>query len=266
MTEEEEHAQFARRIRENQEKRWLEILAERCPRCELGSETQRACWGRGMERCKLREEIEVHQKLVELRQACERANVPNGFRALMLEDYRITLEDYRRPLTCGLPARPIDHECAAFNAIFDEEPWRLQILSGPPGSGKSLAAAHYVARMFGGGGLFLHAPRLNVYSDEITGLMEAALEAPALALDDVGSGGSTKEVAAQRIEELICTRWDEDLDTIVTTNLVEDRFWELYGGRDGRIADRVYSDEGRWVYCLEQSRRRRQGSKPLRAI
>jgi hypothetical protein len=163
--------------------------------------------------------------------------------------------------------------CLSLDDQLKEE-CRIVIAGGTPGTGKSQAAAFFVdgrlydysvtpARLFveddgndTSNALFLNASRLDGYGKDVDELEAKCRNIFALALDDVGMGKSSSGVAATRIEALLCERHDAGLYTFVTTNLPPSTFWPIYGGPEGRLADRVAGDPVGWVDCLEPSRRR----------
>src|SRR5205823_4389809 len=138
------------------------------------------------------------------------------------------------------------------------------VAAGTPGNGKTLGAALYLITWDfceeddgSPDALLVNASRLDGYGPRVEKLEELCLTVGCLALDDVGMGKSSSGMAVSRIESIVCERANNQQYTYLTTNLAPDQFWPLFGGVDGRMADRVLSDPIGWVTCLEPSRRRR---------
>lgn len=141
------------------------------------------------------------------------------------------------------------------------EGWCL-VLSGPKGSGKSTAAAHY---------LWATAPqsdsrfpasqrwwtaakvsRVSSYDDQLEKLMKVSV----LVIDDLGvefmdKAGHFKS----RLDELIDARWGNFRKTIITTNLNAKDFQERY---ESRVTDRIrhgFKHGGGYTHINEKSLR-----------
>ena len=127
----------------------------------------------------------------------------------------------------------------------------LIVLAGGPDAGKSFAAAWGVAER---GGFWVTADTFDQFATKLDDVLKRCREAPWLAIDDVGAGRSTSQVAAPQLESLVRERFDRERPTVLTTNLTQANFWPLYGGECGRLASRAGPNG--WVRCLERARRR----------
>lgn len=131
----------------------------------------------------------------------------------------------------------------------------LLVLAGPPGVGKSLAAAVPLERNTG---VYVTAPDLA----QLDGPAEKCKSVDWLVIDDLGTehvGGGG--FAISRLVGVIVARFEERLPTIVTTNLVRPDFTSRYGDR---IEDRLHGG-GRYVALVGESLRRRVDPDTLAA-
>lgn len=133
-----------------------------------------------------------------------------------------------RPAGCQLDA--------GGHLAFMGSEWVLT-LAGPPGTGKSVAAAYIVARC---GGSWLSARNLANPKFEL-GLFERA---PLLVIDDLGTeyAGATA-YGTERAGALLELRHEQDRRTVVTTNLNLEDIGARYGAR---LASRL-KEQGRFV-------------------
>lgn len=113
----------------------------------------------------------------------------------------------------------------------------LLVLSGPPGVGKSLAAAAALIRS--AGGLWVDAPGLATPPMDGETTDRRMREAALLVLDDCGLEHSPSGYAASRICGVLDAREAELRPTIVTTNLTSSEFGDRYGAR---LASRLNGD------------------------
>ena len=157
-----------------------------------------------------------------------------------------------RAWAAGKPARVVLAGGAAVDVRGDE--WCL-VLAGPPGCGKSLAAAWALAES--GAGKWLSATLLQSVdlelaeygapdSDVRRGVAPDGFSAKALlVLDDLGEEHvGASGWAVSRAQHLLCARHADGARTIVTTNLRRrgaGQFAERYGERvDDRINDGLF--------------------------
>lgn len=119
------------------------------------------------------------------------------------------------------------------------------VFVGEPGAGKtSLAVAMMRKRVASSGqrGAFIHAYKLGVAriqhsaGDGEAGLVELAMRAPLVLLDDVGT---ERQTATNAVPDVILERHAEGLPTWITTWLTSAQAAEKYGGG---IARRIFED------------------------
>jgi len=115
----------------------------------------------------------------------------------------------------------------------------LMVLTGPVGTGKShLAVA--LMKKFGCGrfisqNTILMKLRATYRNDRAEDIVESCKAAKFLALDELGdSTGSKDEFPA--LYEIVNHRYNEDLPTVITSNIDPDAFPEIFGDR---LADRL---------------------------
>lgn len=165
------------------------------------------------------------------RLAIERIGLPEDIRAAAVTG----LNSY------GNPLRESDGDKVLGQA--DAEQKRLVILTGQPGTGKTLAAARWLVRHPGGRYVAaakfaagMVAAKWSKRQGEIYEASERYRVAMALVLDDAGENETAEESA--HIAELLRHRYDERLPTVVTTNLSSTDFATRYGDRImSRIAE-----------------------------
>jgi DNA replication protein DnaC len=205
------------------ERRKLAVLEHDCPSCGDPDDVRfQHCTFRGSEVCRHLGVLQQRSDRTSLEAHMRAGNVPAEFWPVILN---------RKVNKAG-------SAIAAVRRLLAGE-GRSIILSGTPGSGKSLGAALAIAEQ---GGVFARAAELDALNAEGAKLVEHLQATQLLVLDDAGAGRSTSDVAAPRVEEILCARWDGRRPTIVTTNLSQAKFWPAFGGEHGRLADRVRSD------------------------
>ncbi|MGH1343835.1 MAG: hypothetical protein ACRBN8_19920 [Nannocystales bacterium] len=150
--------------------------------------------------------------------------------------------------------------CDALDAAIGwakEQRTGMLILSSSVGLGKTTAAARYALTTTAA---WCHAPLLAL--DEWASAakrVQSMLEAQHLVIDEIGGPGTTSGMAVARISAILSARHAAERPTVVTTNLPESRFAQVYDGvkpDESRLVDRV-NDGGSWVSC---KRAREQGS------
>jgi hypothetical protein len=229
-----------------QARAWGRVLESDCPTCSPGSRKFELCHFQGMPQCRLKAASDLAALRRQREQRMEVGKVPSELRR------RILLDQLDTSYASVQTARRIMAKKRS-----------LTVLAGPAGNLKSSAAGLVVADC---GGLFLLCSALAEYGAETSRLVNHAHVASVLVLDDFGRGRSANRAAIEHVEELICGRWDAGLTTIVTCNLLEEKsdsdprpgFYDLLGGRAGRVADRLHdpSNSTGWVWCVEESKRK----------
>jgi DNA replication protein DnaC len=135
---------------------------------------------------------------------------------------------------------------------------RVLVLSGPPGTGKSIAACS--ALWDASAGRYVRADRYaqlarswDKLDEKIADLVNTS---QLLVVDDVG-----EEPAKERhyIERLLSERYDRDVTTIITTNLDATQFAKAYGMR---VISRL-QEVGRIVKCEDVLR---PGNRQIRLL
>jgi DNA replication protein DnaC len=178
-------------------------------------------------------------------------------------------------LEAGVPLRHIDNfgalrETAALKIVREWGMRGFLVLTGPPGTGKSFAAACAVRKFLESRILpdrLDRAARKSAETvralksvmwygaDEIAGDKTAASRArdrPLVVIDDLGGEGGTFE-RQNAIRGIISKRYDSKLSTVVTTGLTMPDIRDRYGRY---IAERLIEDVphgGKVVVCGEVS-------------
>lgn len=152
------------------------------------------------------------------------------------------------------------------------------ILGGPPGVGKSVAAAevmhyHGAQNVYRDGkyvavpvpmfyGCWVHArdlARAGTYGEEARDFWEELETEPLLVVDDLGTRKLDQQgYALSNLGDLLCARHDGALRTVITTNLPLDDFRGKFLGSDGgRLLDR-FREGGNYHWALGPSLRSRE--------
>lgn len=146
-------------------------------------------------------------------------------RRMRCRDARVP-ERVVRHLADPRPTAAWDHVRA-----FIDSPLTIQILSGGEGCSKTVSACRALAEK---GGLYVKAAalmRARFDDEEWRTILRAR---PLLVIDDVGvEARDEKGWAMAALYELLDRRYDDCLQTILTTNLTKKRFVETYCAEDG---------------------------------
>jgi DNA replication protein DnaC len=157
-----------------------------------------------------------------------------------------------RMLASGFPRRAVDAAQAAkrTRAIEHMQAWgesgeTIAVLSGNPGSGKTVAACEYVIRTKRSEAMFVRAGEYSAsshYGDD----RKRWLAATVLVCDDIGA-----ERGDCDWDLLIDKFYGDKRRLILTTNLRADDFKKRYGER---VVDRI-RECGKWYVCTGESMR-----------
>jgi hypothetical protein len=162
---------------------------------------------------------------------------------------QIALATQECPVVAGHPGSEL---AARAVTAFVEGRWRILILGGGTGRGKSVAATWAAASM--DGSWWVSAKDVRV-GESWSEAFRRALKVPVLIIDDMGQEAS--EWASKELEMLAESRFDKGKKTLITTNLLRDEgkrsFLTAYGAR---LLSRIDSDRGRFVMCLGPDLRR----------
>lgn len=136
----------------------------------------------------------------------------------------------------------------------------ILVLSGQPGCGKTVAAAHWLMQTiptYSGDSVargFVTAFQLERVSRYDNDAMRELERTRRLAIDDLGTEYLDKNGHfVSFLDGLINVRYSEERDTVIATNLDANEFKQSYGAR---IADRI-RECGRFVSINEPSLRRK---------
>lgn len=134
-------------------------------------------------------------------------------------------------------------DSTAMAAVTDSS-WRLQVLSGGTGSGKTTAACWWISECEAGEALFVRGVKLARWERYNMDRMDELLLPKKLVIDDLGRefadvNGNLLAI----LEEVIIDRFEEGRATLITTNLNKAEFIERY---KERIASRLCSERGRF--------------------
>lgn len=182
-------------------------------------------------------------------------------------------ERARELVNAGVPAK--DARAIADGALDEtdalkaahsasEDGSRILVLAGPPGVGKTTAAAWLASQGVRSGKLWvekrgeeilfltaLGLARTSVYDDDA---MRPIERTPLLVIDDVGAEyADAKGMFATILDGVVNERYAANRRTVITTNLNASSFKERYGER---IADRI-RECGRFVELAGESLRRK---------
>lgn len=174
-----------------------------------------------------------------------------------LEESRQLVDRFESALRRGVPERPLlavlhsqADPCEAWKAVGR---WRtgrgLYALSGPVGTGKTVAAVRWAA--------FTRAAWVPACDAVSHTLQERLGQEPALVIDELGGHGSSSSLAVERIGATLSKRHAERKPTLITTNLNREDFGRLFDGdaHSSRILDRL-DEDGEWAVCMTRMRRR----------
>lgn len=152
-------------------------------------------------------------------------------------------------------------ETAAIKAVqeFTVSSKLFQVLAGGVGTGKTIAAAHVVAKWPESARLVKSTDlaKHGMYGETNVEFWDALAGTNLLVIDDLGTEPrDEKGYSVGLFTDLMDRRYDKERKTIITTNLGADRFKEIYcGGEGGRLLDRM-RERGRFVNISGQSMRR----------
>lgn len=146
------------------------------------------------------------------------------------------------------------------------------VLGGPPGVGKSVAAASVMHRLRWArvdeettialpylAGQFVHADDLafaDSYGREAREFWDEIETVGILVVDDLGAR-TPSDLFRANLSGLLCKRFDDHLETVLTTNLAQNIFQATFLAHDGgRVLDR-FSEGGTFYWCKGPSLRGR---------
>jgi hypothetical protein len=167
-----------------------------------------------------------------------------------LQGQRLTQEGW--PSRPEQAARNPDMTTPAIIALssWNSEAKSVAVLSGPPGTGKTVAAAWWRAKNYGMN--FLRASTFAATSRYDEKARAFAYDASALCLDDLGSEYlDAKGSFLVDLDELIDTYYADERPLIITTNLNAADFKARYGRR---VEDRI-RECGEWFTVAGKSMR-----------
>jgi DNA replication protein DnaC len=146
------------------------------------------------------------------------------------------------------------HETTAIHAVtaFKESTDVMLVLSGNPGSGKTLAASKYLYDSTDGWFMDVSSlARLSRYDNES---MEEVESYGVIVIDDLGMEFDDKSGSFRSLfDSIINARYSAMRKTIMTTNLDAAAFKERYGER---VADRI-RECGKFIVCAGASLRKK---------
>jgi DNA replication protein DnaC len=200
-----------------------------------------------IERARYQAQLAAHEsdaRMAEERQLQQAATSARQERLVVVERRGVPAKDRERIVDGRLESTPALDAARSFLKDLDKErDKRILVLAGPPGVGKSVAAAWLIAAC-DRPALFIDQSRLvrrSRYSNEDMRPLE---DVTLLAIDDLGSEYlDEKGSFVATLDGLINARYAEELPTVFTTNLASTRFVQRYGER---IADRI-REVGRFV-------------------
>lgn len=183
-----------------------------------------------------------------------------------------TLARYNR-LRATVPWRALATISGAYDdrhpAIVAVDRWRAHttgtfVLTGPVGTGKTVAAAHYAwkARASWLSAVEVASMAFGQWDDAFRTLRDVSRAV----IDDVAGLGASGPVALERVAALIKLRHENGQQTVITTNQDEDglaRSFEGVASVDSRFADCVRGD-GEWFATSGASMRRGQSGHAAR--
>jgi hypothetical protein len=160
-----------------------------------------------------------------------------------------------RLLGIGLNGRKEGLVVTAELIMVEKHDSGILVLAGPTGVGKSVEAAWWA---YFCDGRFMRATdlaRADWYDERV---VAAVVGTPALVIDDVGAEyNDSKGYWRARLDEVLSTRYDDALPTVVTTNLPREAFRALVGER---VWDRI-GGGGKFYQCVRPSLRGGAGGR-----
>lgn len=234
------HMEAAARARAAYKRKKLVVIPSQCGTCPLDSTRMKLCLFAGDDDCKHTATLGTRARMKDKLARLRAGKVPNKF-----------WPEIEKIDSC--------EALVAVRRVLAGEA-SIAVLLGSTGVGKSLCGALAVAER---GGIFAAASGLAGSEERVDPILQPILEASLVVLDDVGRARSATPAAIERTEDVLCTRFDRKLPTIVTANLLPWKqaesdppgFWDLFGGAHGRIADRL-GGVNLVTLCSEASRRR----------
>lgn len=174
---------------------------------------------------------------------------------------RLENERMTRLAATGIPRRALEiaKACAETAAIAELRKWNFEranvvVLSGPPGCGKSVAAAWWALNS-NTLPTWVRATTFAATSRFDRDKRDEWLRAGALVLDDLGTEYiDAKGSFLTDLDELIDTYYGDRAPLVITTNCRFAEFKERYGAR---ILDRL-TECGKWISVLSTSLRRKE--------
>ncbi len=175
------------------------------------------------------------------------------------EDATASADDRDREMAlAGVPPKDVrlarggKIETNATRLLAQQDGAALVVLSGNPGVGKTTAAALWLIGGWQPGCLFVKAATLSRWDCYDREQMDLLLDAPRMVIDDLGV-----EYADQKgrflsvLTEVLDTRYDRALPTVMTTGLSAIEFKDRYRER---ISDRI-RESGRFISIAGASMR-----------
>lgn len=232
-----------------------ETLLARCPTCEAWPDW--VCCEGGRPCAPHPARVAEGPRVVAARRAAEDEEARAAVRA------RLEAADVpARHITTLCTGQLDEHEPLQAVRRWHAAPGRpLLVLVGARGIGKSLAAAWAVAQgpRRGGRALWVQATELAAmeFYGEAGQRLEAVRRCGLLVVDEVGAGEVGRpESWGPRIESVLCSRHDRDLDTLVTSNMSKEEFVRSH---DERVLDRLRPGSGGTLYSCNALTSARSG-------
>jgi len=184
--------------------------------------------------------------------ACELSGLPSCPRQIRaFDEAREAAKLAERLTDAGIPRALIGDALAPkptkATALVDD--WlpgtgRLLVLAGLPGVGKSVAAAYAIRRYRGTWIRCSQIAKVQGFGAEHEQSRHRLKNTRLLVIDDLGAENNT-DFSRSAVEELIADRYDDNVRTILTTNLDVKAFKAAY---TGRICDRIAGEDAfEWI-------------------